>query len=77
MSNVKVRYLDGAVDIDSVTTTDFSTLFDGGELVIAGRLADTDVSNVISQVSVLVKRIDAMALYGYCIIYILKHIAAI
>ena len=50
LGDVKVKYLDDTVDVNSVTGSDFSSYFKGSELVVAGKVLDDRVSNVISQV---------------------------
>ena len=52
LAEVKLTYLDDTVDPDSLTTSDFASYFQGSELVVAGKLADDGVSNVISQVGI-------------------------
>ena len=51
MSDLKIRYLDNTVNVDSVTQTDYSNWFNGTEIVIAGKLKDNSVNNIIAQVS--------------------------
>ena len=51
MSDVEVRYLDSEVDIESVTQTDHRNLFNGTEIVIAGKLKDKTVHNLNAVVS--------------------------
>ena len=51
LSDLRVRYLDNTVNIDSVTQTDYSNWFNGTEIVIAGKLKDNSVNNIIAQVS--------------------------
>ena len=51
MSDLKIRYLDNTVNVDSVTQTDYSNWYNGSEIVIAGKLKDNSVNNIIAQVS--------------------------
>ena len=51
MSDVEIRYLDSQVDIESVTQTDHRHLFDGAEIVIAGKLKDNTVNTLDAVVS--------------------------
>ncbi len=51
LSKVQIKYLGDAVDDESLTGSDFRTFFQGSELIVAGRLKDNDVSNILTQVS--------------------------
>uniref|UniRef100_A0A8D8XU98 Inter-alpha-trypsin inhibitor heavy chain H4 n=1 Tax=Cacopsylla melanoneura TaxID=428564 RepID=A0A8D8XU98_9HEMI len=42
LSNVTFNYLPGQVEFNSTTKTQFSTLYDGSELVVAGKLSGKD-----------------------------------
>ena len=46
---VDLQYPDNAVG--SVTTSHFSQLFNGSEIVVAGRLMDNDLDNFLVEVS--------------------------
>lgn len=46
--DVDIRYPDNAVDF--VTTNHFSQLFNGTEIVVAGRLMDNDLDNFLVEV---------------------------
>ncbi|XP_044205585.1 inter-alpha-trypsin inhibitor heavy chain H3-like [Thunnus albacares] len=48
LSEVDLRYPDNAVDF--VTTNHFSQLFNGSEIVVAGRLMDNDLDNFLVEV---------------------------
>ncbi|KAM4613452.1 inter-alpha-trypsin inhibitor heavy chain H3-like isoform 2-T2 [Polymixia lowei] len=48
LSEVDLRYPDNAVDF--VTTNHFSQLFNGSEIVVAGRLSDNDIDNFLVEV---------------------------
>ena len=52
-----MRYLDNTVNIDSVTQTDYSNWFNGTEIVIAGKLKDNSINNIIAQVSACVSSV--------------------
>lgn len=46
--DVDLRYPDNAVE--SLTTNQFSQLFNGSEIVVAGRLTDNDIDNFLVEV---------------------------
>ena len=48
LSEVDLRYPDNAVDF--LTTNHFSQLFNGSEIVVAGRLMDNDLDNFLVEV---------------------------
>uniref|UniRef100_UPI003AAD0594 inter-alpha-trypsin inhibitor heavy chain H3-like isoform X1 n=2 Tax=Centroberyx gerrardi TaxID=166262 RepID=UPI003AAD0594 len=48
LSEVDLRYPDNAVDF--LTTSHFSQLFNGSEIVVAGRLSDSDIVNFLVEV---------------------------
>lgn len=48
LSEVDLRYPDNAVDF--LTTNHFSQLFNGSEIVVAGRLTDNDLDNFLVEV---------------------------
>jgi len=48
LSEVDLRYPDNAVE--SLTTHHFSQLFNGSEIVVAGRLSDNDMDNFLVEV---------------------------
>lgn len=45
--NIAIRYLDDAVDADTLTGNNFISYFDGKELVVAGKVADDYQGNSI------------------------------
>lgn len=47
--DVDLHYPDNAVD--SLTTNQFSQLFNGSEIIVAGRLTDNDLDNFMVEVS--------------------------
>lgn len=46
LSNVDIKYLGDDVEEDSLTKSNFRNYFGGSELVIAGKLTDSDVKTV-------------------------------
>lgn len=48
LSEVDLRYPDNAVDF--LTTNNFNQLFNGSEIVVAGRLIDNDLDNFLVEV---------------------------
>lgn len=48
LSELDLRYPDGAVD--ALTTNHFSQLFNGSEIVVAGRLTDNSLDNFLVDV---------------------------
>ena len=49
--NVRMMYDQKAVDIDTLTQTEFPTYFNGSELVVAGRLRDSAVDDWMVEVA--------------------------
>lgn len=41
LSEVKINYLGDSVENDSVTVTDFNTLFEGSEIIVSGKLSES------------------------------------
>lgn len=51
LADIVINYLDNTVDPNTVTDTSFPSYFKGSEIIVAGKLKNDKVSNLISQVS--------------------------
>lgn len=51
--DIIISYLDGSVDLDSLTTTSFSNYFNGSELSIAGRLLNRNAASLTIRITAI------------------------
>lgn len=68
---VDLRYPDNVVD--SLTTNHFNQLFNGSEIVVAGRMMDNDLSNFLVEVHGQGVRTIKRIKWLLCVVIVLKH----
>ena len=56
LANVSIDYDSSKVDENTITTSNYNSLFDGSEIVVAGQLVDNSVSNLISNINGVSKK---------------------
>ena len=51
LNDVKIKYVGNTISEDSLTDDSFHNYFDGSEIIVAGKLKDNSIDNLVIQVS--------------------------